>query len=189
VSCSNSIFRCAHDKLVALVVAALVFLVATTGPTQAQTVPNRSATGSSSLPPDARRAIQAALEQDDPGWIQQAELAASDGKAYDGFGTSVAVSGSTVVVGAPYNEYWSPNPGPEAAYVFIESGGSWIQQAKLTASDGVAGDGFGNSVAVDGSTIVVGAPLHAVSSNQSPGQGAAYVFVESGGTWSQHRQS
>jgi nucleoside-specific outer membrane channel protein Tsx len=141
-----------------------------------------------SLPPDAQRAILAALEEDDPGWTQQAELTASDGQAQDGFGGSVAVSGSTIVVGALSHPYSPGNQGPGAAYVFVQSGGTWSQQAELTASDGVAGDEFGSSVAVDGSTIVVGAPLHAVGSNQSPGQGAAYVFVQSGGTWSQQAE-
>jgi len=109
-------------------------------------------------------------------WVQQAELTASDGAANDGFGWSVAVSGSTAVVGAPGHAVGS-NAQQGAVYVFVESGGTWSQQAVLTASDGWAGDTFGNSVAVDGSTVVVGAPLH--------GKGRAYVFVESGGTWSQ----
>jgi hypothetical protein len=146
------------------------------------------ATNWSSLPPDAQRAIVAALEQDDPGWTQQAELTASDGQGEDGLGYSVAVSGSAIVVGAPIHPYSPPNQGPGAAYLFVQSGGTWSQQAELTASDGVAGDQFGSSVAMDGSTIVVGAPLHAIGSNQIPGQGAAYVFVQSGGTWTQQTE-
>ena len=59
----------------------------------------------------------------------------------------------------------------------------WIQQAELTASDGAASDSFGSSVAVNGSTAVVGAPGHTVGSNL--GQGAAYIFVKKGTTWSQ----
>ncbi len=62
----------------------------------------------------------------------------------------------------------------------------WIQQAELTASDGVSGDEFGFSVAVSGSTIVVGAPYRAIGSNSK--QGAAYVFVQSGGTWSEQAE-
>jgi len=180
----NSMFWCAHYKLVALV-AALVSLVATSGPTQAQTVPNRSATGWSSLPPDARGAILAALEGEDP-WIQQAELIASNGKTADGFGFSAAVSGSTAVVGAPDHNVGS-NYSQGAAYVFVQSGGTWIQQAKLTASDGATNDLFGTSVAVSGSTILVGASLHPYSPGHD-GSGAAYVFVESGGTWSQQAE-
>ncbi|MGO8797337.1 MAG: choice-of-anchor D domain-containing protein [Candidatus Sulfotelmatobacter sp.] len=145
-------------------------------------------TGWSSLRPDARRAILRALEEDDPGWIQQAELAASDGDAGDGFGYSVAASGNTVVVGAPVHPYSPPNQGPGAAYVFVESGGTWSQQAELTASDGAGGDQFGDSVSLDGNTVVVGAPLHAVGPNQGLGQGAAYVFVKSGETWIQQAE-
>jgi hypothetical protein len=108
-------------------------------------------------------------------WSQQAELTASDGAASDFFGASVALSGSTAVVGAPGN-----NASTGAAYVFTGSGGTWSQQAELTAADGAPSDNFGNSVALSGSTAVVGAP----SANPSPG--AAYVFVRSAsGHWSQ----
>lgn len=135
----------------------------------------------SSLPPDAQRAIMAALEKDDPGWTQQAELTASGA---NNFGISVAVDGSTAVVGARTN---GPNSTLGAAYVFVESGGTWSQQAELTASDGATDDQFGYSVAVSGSTIVVGAPQHPFSLGGS-GPGKAYVFVENGGTWSQQAE-
>ena len=115
-------------------------------------------------------------------WTQQAELTASDGAAL-GF---VAVSGNTVVVGADCYPASPTSCGPGAAYVFAESGGTWSQQAELTASDGAAGDFFGNSVAVEGSMALVGALYHTVGSNAD--QGAAYVFVESGGTWIQQAE-
>jgi hypothetical protein len=118
-------------------------------------------------------------------WIQQAELTASDGQDSAELGASVAVSGSTAVVGSPYLTVGS-NATQGAAYVFVESGGTWSQQAKLTASDGAAQDWFGNSVAVSGSTIVVGALQHQVGSNTQ--QGAAYVFKQSGTTWSQQAE-
>jgi hypothetical protein len=72
----------------------------------------------SSLPPDAQHAILAALEEGDP-WTQEAELTASGGAAGSGFGISVAVDGSTAVVGARTN---GPNSTQGAAYVFVESG-------------------------------------------------------------------
>ena len=144
----------------------------------------KPATNWSNLPPDAQHAILAALEPGDP-WTQQPELVASDGQAQDGFGV-VAVSGNTIVVGAPVHPYSPPNEGPGAAYVFVKSGGTWSQKAELTASDGVSGDLFGDSIAVDGNTIVVGAPIHQLGLNQYPG--AAYVFVESGGTWTQQAE-
>jgi FG-GAP repeat len=62
----------------------------------------------------------------------------------------------------------------------------WIQQAELTATDGGTGDYFGASIAVSGNTVVVGAPQHTVGSNSA--QGAAYVFAQSGGTWSEQAQ-
>lgn len=111
-------------------------------------------------------------------WIQNAVLTGSDAMGSDFFGYSIAMDGNTVVVGSPFH-----NEDQGAAYVFVRSGGKWTQQAKLTASDGAELDEFGSCVAVNGSTIVVGAPFHSVGSNLY--QGAAYVFVENGGTWTQ----
>ena len=85
------------------------------------------------------------------------------------FGWSVALDGSTAVVGAPGKDSKAG-----AAYVFVRSRGKWTQQAKLTASDAAAGGQFGWSVALDGSTAVVGAP------GKDSKAGAAYVFVRSG---------
>jgi hypothetical protein len=109
-------------------------------------------------------------------WIQQAELTASDGVASDSLGWSVAMDGSVAVVGAPCHPDSPSGCGPGAAYVFVESGGTWSQQAELSASDGAAGDDFGGSVAISGSTAVV------------LGGGRVYVFAESGGTWSQQQE-
>jgi hypothetical protein len=107
-------------------------------------------------------------------WHQQARLTASDPAKDSVFGDSVAVSGSTAVVGA--NHVFGSGIG--AAYVFVRSGTAWHQQAKLTAPGPATIDYFGNSVAIAGSTAVVGAP-----GQTSPG--AAYVFVRSGTAWSQ----
>jgi hypothetical protein len=109
-------------------------------------------------------------------WTQQAKLTAADGGAPDFFGVSVAVSGSTAVVGA-YNK----NSHVGAAEVFVGSGTTWTHQAELTASDGVSPDFFGFSVAISGSTAVVGAPLPFLPRHR----GGAYVFVQSGTTWTQ----
>jgi nucleoside-specific outer membrane channel protein Tsx len=119
-------------------------------------------------------------------WSQQAELTSADAVGDDQFGFSVAVSGSTVLVGAPCHPP-AGGCGPGAAYVFVESSGTWSQQAELTASDGVPQDQFGWSVALDASTAVVGATLHSVGSTQNF-QGAAYVFTETGGTWTQQAE-
>jgi hypothetical protein len=112
--------------------------------------------------------------------IQLAELTSSDGRAGDEFGFSVAICGSTVVVGA--SEFNSSKIG--AAYVFVKGANGWsnmTQTAKLTASDGAPGALFGSSVACAGGTVVVGAPHASVGSNQL--QGEAYVFVKPLSGW------
>ena len=105
-------------------------------------------------------------------FVQEAKLTASDGAAGDDFGYSVAISGNTVVVGAPYATVGG-NADQGAAYVFTESGSGWAnmtQTAKLTASDGAAGDDFGGSVSISGNTVVVGAP-YATAAPTAPGGG------------------
>jgi len=110
-------------------------------------------------------------------WTQQAKLLASDRADSDFFGTSAALSadGNIAVVGVS-SEDTSPNINQGAAYVFIRSGTTWIQQAKLLASDAAGGDGFGQSVAISGggTTILVGANNEDTSPNTN--NGAAYVF-------------
>jgi hypothetical protein len=118
----------------------------------------------------------------DPVWTQQAKLTASNGAVNDYFGATVAVSGGIAVVGA-YNKTIGPNAAQGAAYVFVQNGATWSLQEELTASDGAAGDEFGYAVAASGTTVMVGAPNKTVGSNQY--QGAAYVFVQNGATWTQ----
>jgi len=118
-------------------------------------------------------------------WTLQDTLTAGDGAAGDEFGFSVAVSGETVLVGAPYHDL-SGSDFQGAAYVFVRSGATWPQQAKLTADDPEIGDSFGSSVALSGETALIGAPYHDVGSIAD--QGAAYVFVRSGATWPKQAQ-
>jgi hypothetical protein len=107
-----------------------------------------------------------------------AKLTAVDGDFGDDFGISVASSsdGNTVLVGALCDDGCTG-----AAYVFTRSGSTFAQRAKLTASDGTAGDYFGRSVAfdADGSTALIGA------ANKSSSTGAAYVFSGSGSVWTE----
>jgi hypothetical protein len=110
----------------------------------------------------------------DPTFTQQAKLIASDGGRGDRFGSSIAIYGDMVVVGAP-DDGIGANDIRGSAYVFVRSNGAWSQQAKLIASDGAALDQFGSSVAISGNTIVVGAPSDDIGTNA--GQGSAYVFV------------
>jgi hypothetical protein len=113
-------------------------------------------------------------------WSQQAKLTASDGEESDFFGDSVAISGDTAVVGAVWDDEKGWDSG--SAYVFTRSGGTWSQQAKLTASDGEESASFGDSVAVSGNRVIVGAYR---DDGREPDSGSAYVFTRSGGSWSQ----
>ncbi len=115
-------------------------------------------------------------------WAQQAKLLASDAAANSFFGVSVAVSGDSTIVGA----FTSSAGAPGSAYVFVRdpATGNWIQQAKLLASDGAAYDQFGGSVAIQGNTVVVGAPSR---DETGPDSGSAYVFERNPATnlWTQ----
>jgi FG-GAP repeat len=121
------------------------------------------------------------------GWAnatQTAELTASDPNGSEELGWSVAVSGNTVVVGAPNHEVAS-KLGQGAAYVYVmPTTGPWVnatQTAELTASDGQAGDELGWSVAVSGNTIVAGARARQIEGHD--GQGAEYVWTQPSGGW------
>ncbi|MEZ5352868.1 MAG: BACON domain-containing carbohydrate-binding protein [Bryobacteraceae bacterium] len=135
---------------------------------------------------------------------QGAYLKASNTGGGDDFGTSVAVSGDTVVIGAPLEDSNATGVNGDqtnnslnsagAAYVFVRNHGLWSQQAYLKASNTGANDWFGSSVAVSGDTVVVGAwreESNAIgvggneADNSASSAGAAYVFVRTGGTWSQ----
>jgi hypothetical protein len=116
----------------------------------------------------------------DVDWTLRAELTASDGAGNDYLGRSVSLDGDTVVVGAAGSDVGG-NESQGAAYVFVRSGDTWTEQAKLTAPDGAAGDEFGFAAAIAGDTIIVGARFAAIDGIN--GHGAAYVFVRSGDAW------
>ncbi len=103
------------------------------------------------------------------GWKQTAELKGSDTVRNDGFGWSVAISGTTVVVGAALHGLGG------AAYVFTKTATGWTQVAELRGSD--TADEFGFSVAVSGTTAVVGAV------SETNGAGSAYVFTKTATGW------
>ncbi len=104
----------------------------------------------------------------------QQKLVASDGAPGDVFGAPVAVDGDTAVVGA-----LADDNGTGSAYVYRRTGNRWAQTAKLTASDGAPDSWFGADVAIDGDTIVVGAPRKDVGGDAD--QGAVYTFTRTGG--------
>ena len=137
-------------------------------------------------------------------WSQQAALKASNARAGDFFGSSVAISGDTVVVGARFedsgaqgidgNQTDDSAPDSGAAYVFTRTGSVWSQQAYVKASNTRAGDRFGFSVDLSGNTLLVGAPSEdgaAVgiggdqANTSTPDSGAAYVFTRNGSVWIQ----
>lgn len=119
-------------------------------------------------------------------WTQEARIQAVDAAAYDYFGTSVALSanGNTLAVGAQGEDNLG---GVDAgsAYVFVRSGTSWSQQAKVQPADSAASDNFGIRVALsdDGNTLAVGSNQDDNSGGTNAG--SAYVFVRSGTTWAQ----
>jgi hypothetical protein len=137
-------------------------------------------------------------------WSQQAYIKASTPGIDDYFGTSVALSGDTLVVGAPGEDSASrgvnaPQGNNDAlnsgaAYVFARVNGVWVQQAYLKASNSEPNDLFGSCVAISGDTLVVGAPgedsmasgINGDQTNNSEeNSGAVYVFTRANGAWSQ----
>jgi hypothetical protein len=116
---------------------------------------------------------------------ETAKLTASDGDAANYLGTSVAIDGDTIVAGAPFDNIGENEPGggtsaQGSVYTFARTGAAArTETAKLTASDGVSGDLLGSSVAIDGDTIVAGAPY----TNRSEGNhsdGSVYTFTRTG---------
>ncbi len=136
-------------------------------------------------------------------WSQEAYLKASNAEAGDNFGYSVAIFGDTIVVGAYGEDSASPivngdqndnsTPSSGAAYVFVRSGTAWSQQAYLKSATILRADMFGNSVAISGDTVVVGAygedsmstGVNSTFTKKASLAGAAYVFTRDGTTWSQ----
>jgi cell division septation protein DedD len=115
-------------------------------------------------------------------WTQTQKLTADDGAAFDNFGLSVVLKGSTILVGSPRATVGA-SAAQGAVYVFTESNGTWSQTQKLTTNDGMPNDSFGESVALEGSTGLIGAYNAAI--NGHPLAGAAYIFTESNGSWNQ----
>ena len=110
-------------------------------------------------------------------WAEQQILNASDGVAGDTFGNSVSINGDTAIVGAK-----SKASGRGSAYVFVRNGTTWTPQQILNASDGAAGDNFGESISISGDTAIIGA------SGDDTARGSAYVYVRSGTTWTQQQK-
>ena len=137
-------------------------------------------------------------------WSQQAYLKASNTEAGDQFGSSVSISGDTIVVGTCQessnatgvngDEFNNSALGSGAVYVFTRTAGVWSQQAYLKASNTEVGDWFGFSVSISGDTTVVGAWCEDSNAagvngdefnNSALSSGAVYVFTRTAGVWAQ----
>jgi hypothetical protein len=112
--------------------------------------------------------------------LEVAKLVASDAAEDDEFGWAVAISGDTAVVGVRRDDDLGTNSG--SAWIFTRAGDLWFESAKLLANDGESNDWFGLSVSVSGFTAMVGAPGDDAG---GPEAGAAYVFEQVGGVWTQ----
>ena len=107
-------------------------------------------------------------------WGERKKLTASDAAADDRFGCSVAINGDFIVVGAHFEDGGGTDRG--AAYIYERNYGgqdNWGERKKLTASDALDDDRFGNSVSINGDYIIVGAHYRdEVQANN----GAAYIY-------------
>lgn len=113
-------------------------------------------------------------------WSQTQEL--TTGKLGDGFmfGNSISLSGTTALIGAPFENVLGSYNG--AVYAFDESAGNWTQTQIIPSTDG---EYFGYSVALSGSTALVGAPYTYVPSPANQQSGTAYLYTRTGNGWSQ----
>lgn len=125
------------------------------------------------------------FERESGCWTQVAKLWASDAEQFAAFGSSVAIRGDTIAIGAPTGGADSSRPG--SAYVFEKPSDGWAdtndETAILTPSDGQPCDSFGTVVAVsaDGSVILIGACGD--DNEYGVNAGAAYVFERPPGGW------
>ena len=104
-------------------------------------------------------------------WVQEAKLLSSDIAAVDFFGYSVSISGNYAVVGAWHDDDSGTNSG--SAYLFKRTDTTWVEEAKLLASDGATYDLFGVAVSISGDYAVVGAYQ---DDNIGTDDGSAYLY-------------
>ena len=119
-------------------------------------------------------------QKEDGAWVETIKLSDGETASEDQFGISVSISSNLAVAGAQQDDDIEPNAG--AAYIFERSGTLWLQRAKLAADDAKAGDLFGNAAAINGETVLIGAPG---VDDAGPEAGAAYVFIRSDTEWIQ----
>ncbi len=131
-------------------------------------------------------------------WVQETKLTPSDAAPEEQFGRDVAIDGDVAIVGMwkdPDNIFDVPGSlldesyGQGSVYVFENQGGAWLEQVRLIPSElrknGVS-DGFGNTVAIHGDYLAVGAENTNV--NDIEDAGAVYIFKRSGAAWLEQAQ-
>lgn len=104
-------------------------------------------------------------------WTEEAKLVANDGNQTDRFGVSVAVESDVMAVGA----YWDDDNGIDSGSVYQfrnDGNGNWLQDSKIVADDGIAGDYFGRAVAISGNMMIAGADL-----NDQNGENAGCAYI------------
>lgn len=120
----------------------------------------------------------AAFQWTRAGWRQIDRLEPSDGRGGDYFGFALAVDGNIAVVGSPWDDDHGERTG--SVYVFEWNGEAWVEQVKLTSFDAQPDDRFGHSIALDGTTLVVGARL---ADEGGRDNGAVYAFERTQKGW------
>ncbi len=112
------------------------------------------------------------------GWMEEAKLVASDGESGDDFGDAVSISNDVIAVGAWGDDDNGVNSG--SAYVFRYDGTNWMEEAKILPSNGKTHEGFGDSISINGDSIVAGSTG---DEDNGGSAGAAYVFRYDGSDW------
>lgn len=116
-------------------------------------------------------------------WQQQAKISARTGLPWDYFGSAVAISGDSVIVGAAYAEVDGQYTAG-AAYIFERQGESWVEQGRLTSTTPAAGEYFGTSVSISGNHAIVGVDTR----NENLHTPKVYIFNYNGQNWSHQTQ-
>jgi len=117
-------------------------------------------------------------------WVEEQKLRASDAEAGDNFGFSVSIDDDEILVGSHLEDSAAPDAG--AAYFFRYNGSSWVEAQKVTVSDASAANRAGFAVALQNGTAIVSAHQHFDSPFTGPG--AAYVFRDIGGVWTEEQK-
>lgn len=119
------------------------------------------------------------MDPDEEGCVEEAEAVARDDLAGRRFGVSVALTKELMAVGAPESDESFTG----AVYLYGRAGDGWRQEERLTSA--YRGDGFGSSVALEGSLLAVGAPQgRSILSGDPYPKGNVDLFVRSDSSWS-----